>query len=46
MFEFKSVYQCYFLAQIHGNRASERKFKVDQKRLQEWQEKKESIEKL
>ena len=27
-------------AQIHGNRAAERKFKPDRKRLQEWREKK------
>ena len=29
----------------HGNRVAERKFKVDRKRIQEWREKKESIEK-
>ena len=33
-------------AQNHGNRAAERKFKVDLKRTRAWQEKKESIEKL
>ena len=32
-------------AQIHGNRTAERKFNVDRKRLREWREKIESIEK-
>ena len=32
-------------AQIHGNRTAERKFNVDRKRLREWREKTESIEK-
>ena len=32
-------------AVIHGNHAAERKLKVDRKRIREWREKKESIEK-
>ena len=32
-------------AQIHGNRTAERKFNVDRKRIRDWREKIESIEK-
>ena len=32
-------------AAIHGNHAAEKKYNVDRKRIREWREKKESIEK-
>ena len=35
----------FFFAAIHGNHAAEKKYNVDRKRIREWREKKESIEK-